>query len=393
MVKITARFVDKLVIPDSGLKIYWDSEVKGFGIRIMAGGTKTYILNYRTESGKQRRMSLGRSGPQTPARARRKALQLLGKVIDGGDPMAERRAARDVLTFGQLADIYIREHASRMKSRAEEERRIRKELLPAFGSTPASEITRHSILQRAYEIRDRGAPVYANRVISTMSRVYAFAVRAGLVDASPAVGLGKVAVETPRERYLSESEIRTAWEAAEVFASPAVSDALKLILLTAQRPGEVTGMMWSEIEGDWWTIPGRRAKNGHAHRVPLSPLALSILSEQPSRSGEYVFPSNGGAAPLATKALSRAAAMVRKHSALERWTPHDLRRTAATHIARLGFGARVGDILNHAPRGTTRRLYDQYNYAKEKRLALNTWGDEIKRLLSGSDGKGLPMSR
>jgi len=381
-VKITAQFADSVAAPDSGVKIHWDSDLKGLGLRVMAGGTKTYILNYRTDRGKQRRMSLGRHGPLGPATARRKALQMLGEVVNGGDPMEARRAVRDVLTFRRLADIYIRDHASRMKSYAEEERRIRKELLPAFGNVPAADVTRHSILRRAYEIRDRGAPSSANKMIASMSRIYSFAMRAGLVDASPAAGLGRVAVETPRDRYLPESEIRTVWEDAEVFASPASRDALRLILLTGQRPGEVAGMKWGEIEGDWWTIPGQRAKNGHAHRVPLSPLALSILSEQPSQGrSEYVFPSNGRGVPVGTNTLSQAAAGIRRHSTLEKWTPHDLRRTAATHIARLGFGARVGDILNHTPRGTTRRIYDQYDYDAEKRLALNTWGDEIGRIL------------
>lgn len=382
MVKITSQFASKVAAPDSGFKIHWDSEIKGLGLRVMAGGIKTYILNYRTGSGKQHRMSIGRAGPLTAAMARRKALGLLGEIVNGGDPMEARRAARDMLTFGRLADIYIRDRVGRMKGGANEKRHIRRELVPAFGDIPAAEVSRYAILARGYEIRDRGAPVQANRVISTMSRIYAFAVQAGLVADSPAAGLGRVAVETPRERYLTASEVRTVWEGLGKYARPDIIDALRLILLTAQRPGEVAGMKWSEVEGEWWVIASERTKNGRLHRVPLSPLALSILAEQPSQgSSEYVFPSNGGGKPLATGALSKAAASVREHSTLERWTPHDLRRTAATHIARLGFGARVGDILNHTPRGTTRRIYDQYDYDAEKRLALNTWGDEIGRIL------------
>lgn len=394
MAKITTQFADKAAAGDGAQKIHWDDNLKGFGLRVMPGGTKTYLVTYNTVGGKQRRMSLGRHGPLTAAIARRMALRVLGEVIAGGDPMAERRAARNVLTFEGLVALYLKHHASGMKTCADEERRIRKELIPAFGSTPAAEISRYSILARAYEIRDRGAPVQANRVISTMSRIYSFAMQAGLVGASPAAGLGKVAVETPRDRYLSEAEIRVFWADAEIHSLARIADTLKLILVTAQRPGEVAGMKWAEIEGDWWTVPAERAKNGRLHRVPLSPLALSILAERPSQDfSEYVFPANGGYKPLATGAISRAVTHIRSHSGAERWTPHDLRRTAATHIARLGFGSNVGAILNHAPQGTTRRIYDQYNYDAEKRLALNTWGDEINRLLSASDGKVLPMAR
>jgi integrase len=155
--------------------------------------------------------------------------------------------------------------------------------------------------------------------------------------------------------------------------SDSVGIALKLILVTGQRSGEVAGMRLSEIEGEWWTLPGARTKNGKAHRVPLTPLALELLGRFTS-DGDEVFPASRRAE--GTLLVSSLAHAIQKSEflGLRRWTPHDLRRTAATRMASAGVQPHIIDrLLNHTDPSVRARYYDQYLYDAEKRSALGEW--------------------
>ena len=391
--KLTKVALEKIKPPEKGYDLYWDDEVPGFGVRVMHSGKTTYIINYRSEDRKQRRLSIGNPEILPPVTARKKARQILNGLSGGKDPLADRETAKGNVTFTELAESYIQRHARELKTGAEEERRIRKDLIPAWNNRKATDITRRHILNLVHKIKERGSPIMANRTLSQIKRIFNFGIDNGLVESSPALRIKPVAKENERQRVLSEDEIPVFWRSISemVWTGPHVKTALQLILTTAQRPGEVIAMEWEEIEGDWWIVPGEKTKNGQPSRVPLSPLALRILSEIPQH-GKYVFPKYKGqelipGSHMATMALSRAVHRNRDKSGLDPWTPHDLRRTAATHIARLGFGAHVGAVLNHTPQGITKRVYDLYTYDKEKRLALNTWGDEITRLITGTSGK------
>lgn len=209
-------------------------------------------------------------------------------------------------------------------------------------------------------------------------------------------------MEKPRERVLADDEIKTFWHSLDSLdIYPATRLALRLILTTGQRPGEVAGMRWDEINGDWWTVPAERMKNAVEHKVPLLGTALDLLNEAREVLGgeEYVFPSsrNGGKKPITVRSLARS--VTRHHAETEIKTPfvpHDLRRTVRTRLAELGVDDVVAEkVLGHQLQGIL-RVYNQHAYAQEKRSALLAWDRRLRGILGlgvESTGKVVPMVR
>jgi integrase len=199
------------------------------------------------------------------------------------------------------------------------------------------------------------------------------------------VGLSKPGVEIQRDRVLSEDEIRAVWAACD--AEPGIiADAFRLMLLTAQRRGEVLSMRWQDVEGGWWTIPAEVAKNGRSHRVPLSPQALAILERRRgSANGPWVFPS-----PTTDRAIEnpqKAAERLRERSNVPDLRLHDFRRTAASTVGGVGISRlTVKKILNHAERDVT-AIYDRHSYDPEKRTALDAWGRRLEAVVSGTKAR------
>jgi len=397
-VKLTKRAVDLLELPQDKLgAITWDDELKGFGIRVMPSGTKTYILNYRTPQRKQRRIAIGRHGVLAPDEARKRARQMLNKIADNRDPLEEQTKVRGEITFEALAKEYISRHASRMKSGYEEERIIRRELIPRLGRRLACEIRRGEAIAVAEDIRDHAA-IVANRALSVLRRIYNFGIDRELVEINPASRLKPLTQEISRDRVLSAEEIRTFWNAIDEYpSSPQTRQALRLIIATGQRPGEVVTAEWTEIvedeDGAWWTIPAEKAKNGLAHRVPLSLIALEILHTLPHAEAGFVFlsPVKPGES-ITGHALSHFLARERKQIGIERFTPHDLRRTAASHMASMQISRLViSKILNHVETGIT-AVYDRHSYDAEKRAALEAWGVKLADILEGKKTRILSIA-
>jgi integrase len=232
----------------------------------------------------------------------------------------------------------------------------------------------------------------ANRTLGLLKQVFKFGVRKKIIDASPAVAVDKPAKENRRDRVLSEDEIKAFW--AGLDNSTITNDvriALRLCLVTGQRRGEVAGMRRSEIDGDRWTIPKERTKNAKAHRVPLSPIAKQLIK---AASGEdYLFPSprkKGSGSepiPIQPRALTNAITKNRQHFKAERFSVHDLRRTAATRMAELGVTRfDIAKVLNHSDQAVT-AVYDHYSYDAEKKKALLKWGRKLQEILDGKKAK------
>lgn len=205
-----------------------------------------------------------------------------------------------------------------------------------------------------------------------------------MIQSSPCEAVDYPAKEKPRERVLSEDEIHTFWnKLPTIGVSRRVELILKICLATAQRRGEVVNATKDEFDGDWWTIPGERTKSGRAHRVPLSPLAKDLLNDIVGMSGDslYICPGRNGqlSADYVTAKLWEKV----DNFGIPRFTVHDLRRTAASHMTGLGITRfDVGKVLNHAESGVT-AVYDRYGYDKEKRKALNAWARKLKAITSG----------
>jgi integrase len=265
------------------------------------------------------------------------------------------------------------------------------DLLPAFGGMRAKDISRRDV--RAFLDRKAApAPIMANRIRATLCKIFNWGIAAEIIDANPVFLVPAPGKERQRDRVLTEEEIKKIWKALEQdradgdamhrrekFLSAVIS---KLRLLTAQRGAEVMGMEWSEIDGDWWTIPGEKTKNGLAHRVPLTASALRILSEIRSICGgsRYVFQSpKREDKPIRNpqKALER----IQKATGID-FVGHDFRRTVASHMTGMGIPRLTAKkILNHVEREVT-AVYDRHSYDVEKRAALEEWSKRLMLMVS-----------
>jgi integrase len=401
MSKLTKRFVESIKPPESGYKLEWDDKLKGFGVKVTARGVITFFVFYRNQRGQQRRMTIGRYGVLTAYEAREEAKARLLEVAHGEDPVDNRKQERGEPTFSALAEEYIKRHASQKKSGHEDIRIIKRDLLGPWGNLPAKEIRRRDVIRLIDEIKDRGAPIMANRTLAVIRRVYNFGIARDIVDHNPTTLVRAPGKETRRERALRAEEIKQLWERLDGMqeAGALVIAAMKLVLLLGQRSGEILGTEWSEVdfESAMWEIPSSKTKNARPHRVPLSPMALKILDSLP-RQGSYVFPSRAGASidesrPMKSGALAHAIRRNRDMLGLEEFCPHDLRRTCASFLASLGVERFIiSRILNHTERNVT-AIYDRYSYDKEKRQALVMWAAKLEEIVTGRKQKIVRLVR
>jgi len=427
---------------------YTRREKGGFGIRVLPSGRKVFFYLYRVD-GHRRFLNLGtyktKDYPDGKTladarkeyeaeRARVKALKA-GRA-EGADPVqeckekaAEREIKRKADTVADLVGKYLERHAKRFKkSWAKDEQILNREVIPEWGKRKAADIIKRDVISLLEGIVDRGAPAMANNCFQIVRKMFNYAVEKDVLQHTPCMGVKLPTPKQHRERVLSEDEIKILWinlDRTDLNMSDEIRRALRLILVTAQRPGEVAGMHSREIEGRWWTIPADRAKNGKAHRVYLTDSALELigpLNVADPETGEakpkgYIFPTpiREKDHPIGDTALPVA---VRRNLAIpltdkdgtpfytadgkpatenrlgvDHFTPHDLRRTAATFMAEAGEMDEVIDaVLNHAKGGVI-RVYNQYRYDREKQMALESWARKLKCVISGEKGKVIPLTR
>jgi integrase len=278
------------------------------------------------------------------------------------------------------------------KSWREDARLLHHEVLPNWGRRKAFDITRRDMIALLDHIVERGAPIQANRVLALVRKLYNWAISRDLLEHNPCLQVKPPGKEHQRDRVLTDDEIRLVWTPTGQL-DPLIAAQLKLRLLTAQRGGEVRTMRWEDVDvaSGWWTIPSQVAKNGLAHRVPLSPPAQDILRTLQTITGgkPWVFPSyrRPGQPVLDVRKAIRRVCMLSGVT----FTPHDLRRTAASHMTSLGVARLVvGKILNHAEPGLT-KVYDRHSYDAEKRHALNAWGERVMELVTAGNKKVLHL--
>ena len=307
----------------------------GLGVRVSPAGRRSFIFMYRY-GGRARRLTLGSYPLMTLGAANAahgNARRLLELGIDPGSKLVdERLSERQAPTLEDLAAAYLEIHAARKKkasSYAADKRMLAHDVLPVLGRRKAKDVTRREIIALVENIYTR-APIMANRVLALIRRVYNFEIERDIVQSTPCVQIKPPAKENSRARVLSESEIQILWTALDnVDALRPVRQAMKLVLVTAQRKGEVVTARRDEIEGRWWTIPAEKSKNGLPHRVWLSDLAVEVI---PGDS-EWLFPAPRGGH---IRADSVNKMMQRHNLGVTNFTPHDLRRTAASNMSGLG---------------------------------------------------------
>jgi integrase len=380
--KLTMNRIDGLDCPASRKdRIVFDDEQRGLGVRITASGGKSYLVQ-TTFNGCKRRIALGSCGAISLADARLAARDYLGQIARGHDPAAldKKRALDAAFTLRKLIADWQALHLANKKPRyAGEAARALSKAFRRHLDEPASSLDRKAVV-RAIDARGTERPQMASRTAAYGKACYAWAVKRGTLSENPFANL-PVAPAIKRDRVLSDAEIAAIWHATE--EPTPFNGVVRLLLLTGQRLREVAGLTLAELaaNGETWTIPGARTKNSRAHIVPLSTPAQDVLRSAPDFDGG-LFPIGHFTRPKA--ALDAA-------SGVSDWVLHDLRRTTATGLQRLGVRLEVTEaLLNHVSgsRGGIVGVYQRHDWAGEKRAALDAWGAKVLAIAEGREAHG-----
>jgi len=462
-VKVTDTWLRTEIAKNRGKRRFRRTVDRGAGrkgslmVTVYGNGTAAFSVRYTRPDGTRVFMPLGAFGDAglslaDAADAHDEALKLLAKHIDPIEEQQRRQAEAERMRLERagadsVANIveefvhrqlrgeewdersrrWVREGKASTKTRKcpdqaaallgyfdpnkprgkrKDKRKNVRTLISELGHKKARDVTRRDLVALLDGIVDRGAPITANRVHALLVQMWNWAVAREIIAMSPMYGVPRpISTEKRRARVLTAAEVRTFWTKLSTadMAEP-TRLALKLLLATAQRRGEITQARWDhfDLDGKTWTIPVELLKSSHtrrenpeSHQVPLSALALELLSKLKTLTGDgtYVLPARADKRsddPYSEGVLSRAARANAKHFGLkERFTPHDLRRTAASFMTKLKVPRlHVEKVLNHSA-GDIAEVYDRHDYLREKRAALELWGEHLAAILEGREREHL----
>jgi len=394
--------------PKGKREILWDRG--GLGFRI-GRRKKTWVFRYSFNN-KRFLMAFGEYPLISLEEARQKAAEYRILIKKGIDPLAEKltekRARMAAPTFKEALDEYYHNILEKTPSGKERKRLVTKDCIKNWGHRKIADITRRDIAILLNEVTER-APVTANRLHGVLTGLFNYCAENGIIENSPCAGMSRRTKERPRKRVLSDDEIKAMWQALNlenktVDIYNATKLALKMILLTGQRPGEVVGMKWEDLDlkARIWNnrvTKTRKDEEEEPNRVPLTRLAIEVVEQARAHSGKsaFVFRSSHRNGPITRAALGRA--LIRHWEEIEGiekpFTPHDLRRTLRSRLAELGIDNIIAErILGHKLQGML-AVYNQHPYDQEMRHALEAW--EIRlRLIVGLDipnAKVIPLKR
>jgi integrase len=416
-VALTDRMIRTLPAPASGKRIVFDHHrdaPKGFGVRVMATGSKSFVLRYRTKEGAARIQTVGEYPTWTLTAARLEATAIRQRVDAGADPLGARREERAEQTVSDLVDAFAKARLGELASGPEIRRYFDRDLIPVLGKRKVRTIKRRDIIALV-EARALEAPRAAALLLTYIKLLMSFAEDREIIEVSPAHGIKATRVSkrmttVKRGRTLDDAEIRAFWLGADTCGIHRLTGiALKLILVTGQRPGEVIGMRHDEIEGTAWTIPASRRKTGTGHVVHLTETALALLADaraEVSRLAKrrgwpespYAFEfreGKPGTTAALSKALTRYSAALgnRDHPDWGHWTPHDLRRTCRTRLSEIGIAQEIAErVIGHAAQGVV-GVYDQHKYRHEIRAALEGWERRLLGIIDPPEANILLFAR
>jgi len=396
--RLTTKTVPTLTLPPGATdKIFFDSELPGFGFRIRASGAQAWVVQYAF-GGKTRRMALGSPAILDAAKARETARDILAAVRLGKDPAAEKAQskARAGETFGECVRLYLgrRRSSLRPRSYVEVERHLVKNLT-RLHSRPIDQIDRRAIAIELTRLTDECGAVQANRTRASLHAFLRWCAGEGFIDINPATFTNRNP-ETPRDRVLSLAELAKAWRALPEGSNYA--DIVRLLILTGQRETEIGDLQWSEVNLDRRTItlPGARTKNHREHTFPLSAPAAAILEARLRQDGrELVFGTGKGRNGFD----GWSTAKVRLDDAAQLDQPfviHDLRRSFSTGLGDLGIAPHTIEALINHQSGTKRGVSGVYNrsaYEREARQAVELWGNAVLAAVAGIEPTVVPLAR
>jgi integrase len=398
--RLTPGFIKKAALPEKGDRVlYWDTELRGFGLQVTKSGHRSFIIQYRFHGFSQR---MATDSVLTLDEARRWAKKMLGQVANGINPLdkrrEERRKARAAASnsLKAICEEYLhREGRKQDKLRSLERRRATLERLVfprPIAAKPIGEVRRSDITRLLDQIADGSGEATADIVLALLRRIMSWHAARSDDYSSPIVrGMARTKpAERARERTLTDDELRAIWKAADGLGTP-FARMVQFILLTAVRRNEAARMDRSEVAGDEWTIPAARMKGKKDFLVPLTAAAKAIFAQLPvigdAESGP-VFTTDGRR-PIAGFAVFKAA--FDKACGVTGWTIHDLRRTARTLLSRAGVSVDIAErVLAHVI-GGIRGVYDRHEFKDEKRGALESLASQIERILNPPAGNVVPL--
>jgi integrase len=406
---LTAAGVEKAKAnPDKRQEIP-DGLLAGLYLIVQPSGSKSWAVRYRRGT-KARKHTLGPYPTLGLLEAREQARKALLRVQAGGDPGVDKKIERRRATDGKdnfeaVARLFIERHQRRKNRSWREAARllgivpdpdkresddpktfvlVKNGISGRWRDRKISEIRRGDIIALLDDIVDR-APIVANRTLATLRKLFNWSIERDLIEASPCSGVKPPAEEKSRDRVLSDDEIRRVWKATEEVGWP-FGPIIQLLILTGQRRDEVGAMEWSELnlEKALWNIPRGRVKNDSGHEVPLSPMAVAIVRNLRRINGSKFVFTTSGKRPVS--GYPKAKNAIVQKSGVHEWRIHDLRRTVATGLARIGIALPVIErILNHVSGsfGGIVGVYQRHDFAAEKRTALDSWAREVNQIISG----------
>ena len=418
-IKLTAAAVERLQAPAEGQIDYFDAAYPALALRVTAKGVRSWVYFGRVH-GKLKRATLGRYPDLKLRDARVKAGETADDMRSGIDPAAVKRAARkeprDKDTVEYLAEQWLKRDQSENRTYREVARIMNREVLPAWRGRRIQTITRRDVIDLIDGVRDRGAKTLALRVHARLHRFFRWCAGRDIIEVSPMADLPKPGKEVKRDRVLDDNELREVWCAAENIGYP-FGPAIKLLILTGARREEISALKWAEVDHDKSVIrlDDTRTKNAIGRAIPLSPTALSIIKSLPHISddkGQDVFAfTTTGRTPVSgwsraknildaklidARREAHAGAEAETVEALPRWVLHDLRRSVATGLQKLGFRLEVVEaVLGHVSgsRAGVVGIYQRHTFDDEKRLALDAWGKHVAGLVEGESAQNVVALR
>lgn len=372
---ITTAAAQRIKLPKSGQVDHFDSSLPGLALRVSSSGRKTWVYFYR-HAGKLRRMSFDVFPAMSVAAAHQKWLEARDLVQAGRDP--GRVSQVGATDFDGVAEEWLRRDQEGNRSAKVVARMLQREVLPKWGHRQISDISRRDARDLIDAIVDRGHPTMARNFHTSLHRLFKWAKGRDIIDANPFADMEKPGGAVRRDRVLTDEELVKVWRASDQLG--AYGPAIKLLILTGARREEIAKLRRNEIDGNFITLSGERTKNGEPHIIPLSTAALSVLGDIQQGDG-FVF-----AAGLPDWSHSKK--KLDKLAEIQAWHIHDLRRTAATGLQRLGIALQVTEaVLGHTggSRAGIIGVYQRHDYAAEKRAALEAWGAHVMALVEGRE--------
>jgi integrase len=378
----TDAAVKRLKPPKAGQVDLFDQGYPGLALRLSYGGHRSWVFFYRI-NGRLRRMTLGTYPALSLADAREEWRKARNAAQSGKEPVRPRAPGSGDASFEIAIADWLNRDQGHNRTKGAVKRLIEKDALPAWRHRQVADIGRGDVLDITDAVVDRGSPITARRLHAHLHRFFTWYTGRGKIPLNPMAHLPKPGAETRRDRVLSDQELVAVWKAAGEMGWP-FGDAIRLLILTGARREEIGGLKWSEINGTEITLDGARTKNGEPHMIPLSLAAVTVLQNVPRVAGsDYVFSTNGR---TPVSGWSRIKSRIDQDAGLKDWRIHDLRRTVATGLQKLGVNLQtIEAVLGHVSgsRSGVVGVYQRHSFDAEKRAALEAWGAHVMALVDG----------